>query len=147
MNILEQTEHQDKKDNKAHFLHLVQVALADGVIDESELLLLHSYGKKMGFTDPEIDELIKSAPTAEYNPPYELQKRFEQVYRIAKMILADNKIDESEMALIHKIALKSGFQPQEIDFIIPFLIDGVQKRIDDEDLFEDYAKKRKRQNF
>lgn len=143
MNIFEHFEHQGKKQDKEHFLHLVQVALADGIIEQSELHLLHQYGRKMGFTDPEIDVLIKSSAESAFNPPYELEKRFEQVYGIAKMVLADGNIDESEMDLLNKIAIKSGFQEQEISILIPFLIVGIKKGLDDEDLFEEYLKKKR----
>ena len=80
MNILEHFDHQSKKQDKEHFLNLIQVALADGKIDHAETEMLHRVGRKMGFTDPEVDQLIKSTGKSAYSPSYELFKRFEQVY-------------------------------------------------------------------
>jgi hypothetical protein len=131
------------KENKEHFIHLVQVALADGVVEQSELNLLHHFGHKMGFTEPEIDALIKSSAESAFNPPYELEKRFDQLYRIVKMVFANGNVDENDMDLVNNIALKSGFQPQEISVLIPYLIVGIKKGLDDEDLFEEYLKKKR----
>lgn len=145
MNTLEQFDHQNKKQDKAHFTHLIQVALADGNVDETEKEMLHRLGKKMGFTDPEMDNLIESTKNAMFVPPYELYKRFEQVYDIVKMILADGKIENSEMRLATNLALKSGFNEKEIPGLLILLIDGIRKGEDEEDLFEVYKKKRVQQ--
>jgi len=56
MIISEHFEHQGKKQDKEHFLNLIQVALADGVIDNSEMEMLHRFGHKVGFTEVEIND-------------------------------------------------------------------------------------------
>jgi hypothetical protein len=55
MNYLDHFDHEDKKQDKQHFMHLIQVALADGKIDQKESEMLHRFGRKRGFTNPEID--------------------------------------------------------------------------------------------
>jgi len=85
MNILNFFDHPGKIQNKEYFVHLVRIAKADDNISNSELELLHRIGKKLGFTDPEIDNLIATTDKSDYIPPYELSKRFEQVYEIVKM--------------------------------------------------------------
>lgn len=143
MSILEQFDHQGKKQDKEHFMHLLQIALADGNIDEKESEMLHRYGKKMGFTDPEIDNLISSSSKSTYIPPYEYSKRFEQVYDFVKIILADDIIDENEIRFASFFASKSGFKEIEIPKLLEHLIKGIKMGIDDEDLFESYKKIRK----
>ena len=140
MNILEHLDHHDKKQNKDHFMDLIQVALSDGVIDQKELEMLHRFGRKMGFTDLETDDLIEATTKAVYNPPYEFFKRFEQVYNIVKMILADDVIDKNEMRLANSFATKLGFSEIEIPKLLFLLINGIKEGKDDEDLFEAYKK-------
>lgn len=142
MNTLEQFDHPNKLQDKAHFIHLIQVAMADGKVDETEKEMLQRLGRRMGFTDPEMDDLIESTKNSMFVPPYELSKRFEHVYDIVKMILADGKIDNSEMRLATNLALKSGFLEQEIPGLLILLIDGIRKGKDEEDLFEAFKKKR-----
>lgn len=141
MSILEHFDHPDKKQDKEHFMHLIQVAMADGKIDEIELKMLHRLGKNMGFTDPEIDNLLESSRKSTYIPPYELAKRFEQLYSIVKMVLADHKIDNTEMRMASGLALKSGFAEGEIPALLSLLINGIREGEDEEDLFKQYKKK------
>lgn len=141
MSLLEHFDHPDKKQDKEHFIHLIQVALADGKIDETELTALKKLGKHMGLTDPEIDSLLESAKGSVYYPPYELSKRFEQLYGIVKIVLADGRIKENEMLVASRLALKSGFAEAEIPAILSLLIDGIKKGEDEEELLKVYKRK------
>jgi uncharacterized tellurite resistance protein B-like protein len=143
MKTLEHFDHQSKKDDKEHFTHLVQVALADGTIDNSELKMLHRFGFKVGLTEPEIANLIESTSKSAYNQPYELSVRFEQVYDIVKMSLADRIIDKKEMHLVNNLATKTGFPENEIPNLLANLIRGIKEGINEEELFETYKKIRK----
>jgi uncharacterized tellurite resistance protein B-like protein len=142
MKLLDHFDHESKKQDKEHFKHLIQVALADGTIDESESKLLHRIGKNMGFTEPEIDDLLDVTKKSAYIPPYELAKRFEQIYTIIKMVLADGTIDNNEMRMATSLALKSGFEENEIPSLLALLIGGIKNGDDEEDLFTRYKKQR-----
>jgi hypothetical protein len=138
MNTHEHFEHQIKKDAREHFLHLIQIALADGIIDITEIEMLNRFGHKLGFPQHEIDYLIESTRKSAYNPPYELSKRFEQVYEIVKMVLANGVIDKGEMQLANNFAAKSGFPGNEIPRLLALLIRGIKEAKDHDELFEDY---------
>lgn len=141
MSLLEHFDHPDRKQNKEHFMHLIQVALVDGVIEDFELKMLTRLGKNMGLTDPEIDNLMESTTNSAYYPPYELAKRFEQFYGIIKMVLADGKVEDAEMRLASSLALKSGFADAEIPALLTLLINGIENGEDEDDLFKIYRKK------
>ncbi|MHC1703932.1 MAG: hypothetical protein AB9846_08490 [Tenuifilaceae bacterium] len=143
MNILEHFDHAEKKQEKEHFINLIQVAMADGLIDQSESAMLHRFGRKMGFTDSEIDELIELSRKHSYNPPYEFQKRFEQAYDIVKMVLADGVIDKNEMRIANSYATKLGFSESEIPGLMVLLISGIRQGQDEEYLFEQYKKEKR----
>jgi uncharacterized tellurite resistance protein B-like protein len=143
MSHLENFDHPLKKQNKEFFVHLVKIAMADGIIWPAELELLHQMGRKLGFTEPEIKNLIDTAAKQDYNPPYELSKRFEQLYDIVKMTLADGQIDNHEMRLANGFAAKSGFKESEIPALLVMIMRGIKEGKDEEDLFEVYKKTRK----
>jgi hypothetical protein len=143
MNILEHFDHFDKNQDKEHFMNLVQVAMADGKIHLTESQMLHRFGRKMGFTDPEIELLIELSCKTVFNPPYELSKRFEQTYDIVKMILADDFIDKNEMRLAINMASKAGFNDSEIPGLLSLLVNGIIQGKDEEVLFEEYKKQRR----
>lgn len=141
MKLLEHFDHPEKRQDKEHFKHLIQIALADGIIRDSEMAMLQRLGKNMGFTDPEIDDLLATANNLAYNPPYELEKRFDQLYGIIKMVLADGNIDSNQMRLASVIAIKSGFVNDEIPALLELLLNGIEKGDDEEHLFRVYKTK------
>ncbi|MDP2338868.1 MAG: hypothetical protein Q8N05_20940 [Bacteroidota bacterium] len=142
MNILEYFDHTEKKQDKEHFIHLIQIALADGVFQETEREMLLRFGRKLGFTAPEIDDLFEATKKSAYIPPYEFSKRFGQLYDVVKMVYADGKIDNNEMRLATGIALKSGFVEQELPVLLALLINGIKNGEDEDDLFDLYKKRR-----
>jgi uncharacterized tellurite resistance protein B-like protein len=143
MNISDYFDHPIKKQNIEYFVHLVRIAKADDIVSNSEMRLLHRIGSKLGLTDPEIDKLIESTGKSDFIPPYELSKRFDQVYEIVKMTMADGVVDENEMRLARGFAIKSGFSESEIPNLLDMLIRGIKEGKDEEDLFEGYKKERK----
>ena len=143
MDTFDISDHSLKKQNTEYFVHLVRIAMADDFLSNPELTLLHGTGKMMGLSDQEIDRLIETTGKSDYIPPYELSKRFEQVYGIVKMTLADGIIDKNEMRLATSFAIKSGFSENEIPKLLLLLIDGIKQGSDEEELFEVYKKERK----
>ncbi len=105
--------------------------------------MLKRIGKNLGFTEPEIDNLIATTGHNYYEPPYELSKRFDQVYEIVKMTLADGAINNREMRLASGFAVQSGFSESEIPKLLVLLISGIKQGKDEETLFEIYKKERK----
>ncbi|NMC36926.1 MAG: hypothetical protein GYA41_01220 [Bacteroidales bacterium] len=130
-----------KRVNKEHFIHLVQVSRADGKILPAELELLHKEGRKFGLTDPEIDRIIEEESKRHYDPPYSLNEKFNQLYNIVEMILADDNVSEGEMKLINRYAIEAGFTDKTIPKLIDLLIKGVREDKDEEILLKEFRKK------
>jgi uncharacterized tellurite resistance protein B-like protein len=143
MSLSHNFDHPIKKQNREYFVHLVRIAKSDDVISNPEKELLHRIGRKLGLTDPEIDNLVLTTDKSDYIPPYELSKRFDQVYEIVKMTMADGTIDRNEMRLARAFAVKSGFNDSEIPKLLDMLSNGIIEGKDEEDLFDVYKKQRK----
>lgn len=135
MTVLNYFDHHDKKASKEHFLHLILVANADGVIDKSELELLHRMGKHVGLTDPEIDEIIQKKDSKSFVPPYELEKRFHQLYDIVAMALADGVLYKNEISMFKKLAIASSFNENDTDRLLNLLVNGIKYKKSEEELF------------
>jgi len=129
-----------KKVNKEAFINLVQVSKIDGKIQKKELELLHREWKKFGLTEPEIDHLITNERDHQYHPPYSLEEKFDHIYNLAEMILADCEVTESEKKVIKKFAIESGFEYSKIDKLIDVLIEGVKSNYEEERLFRKFKK-------
>jgi len=141
MNFSDFITHHGKRVNKEAFLHLIQVSRTDKNISKQEYELLHKEGRKFGLTDPEIDRLIASERDHHYHQPYSLQEKFEHLYQVAQMILADEVVDESERRMIRKFAIEAGFNDKTIEKLIDLLLKGVKNNESEEDLLKEFRKK------
>jgi uncharacterized tellurite resistance protein B-like protein len=133
------TDH-GKRVNKEHYINLIHVSKIDGEISLSEMEMLHKEGRKFGLTDPEIDKLIESESMNYYNSPYSLSDKFDHLYNVAGMILADNVITDSENRIIRRFAIEAGFSDQVVDKIIDLLFDGIRNNESEESLFKKFKK-------
>ena len=140
MNFSDFITNHGKRVNKEAFIHLVRVSKTDGKINKEELDLLHKEGKKFGLTDPEIDKLIHSEKGHDYIPPYSLEEKFDHLFNIAEMILADEVVKEKEMKMIRRFAIEAGFENSKIDSIISLLLEGIKNNTSEEELFKKFRK-------
>jgi uncharacterized tellurite resistance protein B-like protein len=140
MNFSDFITNSGKRISKEHYIHLVQVSKIDGKIKPSELELLHKEGRKFGLTDPEIDKLIETESKHHYNPPYSLREKFEHLYNVAEMILADELITESEKRIIKRFAIEAGFSDKTIAKLLDLLFTGIKDGQDEDKLFHVFKK-------
>jgi uncharacterized tellurite resistance protein B-like protein len=134
MNFSDFITNHGKRVNNEHFIHLIQVSKIDGKINPTELEMLHKEGRKFGLTDPEIDKLITSETQNTYHPPFSLKEKFEHLYNVAGMILADDLIKESERRMIRRFAIEAGFSDKAIDKLIDLLFEGIKNNESEESL-------------
>jgi len=140
MNFSDLITSHGKRVTKDAFIYLVQVSRIDGKIGEEELELLHKEGKKFGLTDPEIDKLIHAERDHHYHAPYALEEKFEHLYNIAEMILADDVVKEKEKKIMKRFAIEAGFDFSKIDGLLDIVLEGIKKDIPEEELFKQFRK-------
>ena len=133
------TDH-GKRVNKEHYIHLIQVSKVDGVISPVEMEMLHKEGRKFGLTDPEIDKLIDMEIHQTYHSPYSLNEKFEHLYNVAEMILADDVITENETRMIRRFAIEAGFSDKAIDKLLNLLFEGIKNNESEESLLKRFKK-------
>ena len=121
---------------KQHYLNLIEVFKIDGKVNPAELALLQKEGRKFGLTEPEIDRLISQTSYSSYHAPYSLDEKFEQLYNVAEMVLADDTVTDNELRLLRKFATEVGFDDRAIDILRDVLIGGIRNHESEEVLFE-----------
>ncbi len=132
--------HNGKRVCKEYYIHLVQVSKADGKIGPKELEFLHKEGRKFGLTDPEIDHLIENEKDHQYTPPYSLAGKFNHLFNIAEMILADEVVTDEEKRMIRKFAIEAGFDDSMVQTIVDHLLQGIEAGKDEETLLREYRR-------
>ena len=141
MNFSDFITHNGKRVNKEAFIHLVQISRTDKTVSREEITLLHKEGRKFGLTDPEIDSLIHAQRGHHYHPPYSLDEKFEHLFQVAQMILADEVVKESELKMIRKFAIEAGFSDKTIEKLIELLFEGIRKNKSEEELLKEFRKR------
>ena len=138
MEIISFSDHSILKQNMEYFAFHVRIALSDGMISTAESELLFNIGNKLGFSASDVNNLIETTRRTDDVSPCEFSKRFEQVYDIVKMTLADGAIDKNEIRIATGFAIKSGFDENEIPGLLLLLINGLKKGKTAPELLEIY---------
>ncbi|MGB8491626.1 MAG: hypothetical protein WCE64_11275 [Bacteroidales bacterium] len=141
MNLSDFIKSNGKRISMEHCIRLVQVSQADGKIAPAEHELLQKEGRKFGLTDPEIEMIIEREAKHHYDPPYSLADKFEQLYNIAEMILADEIVTEGEKKLLRRFAIEAGFGDKAIEGLIDLLLNGIANGEDEDKLFREFREK------
>lgn len=140
MNNLNSSNQKINKQNVDYFVQLVHIAIANSIISDSEMELLHRMGKKLGINDLEIDALIEKTLELDYVPPEKLSTRFEKVYGFVKMTMVDGNMDKNEMQLVNGFIKKAGFPESDIPDLLLLLIQGIRQKKNVDELFKFYLK-------
>ncbi|HEX2969956.1 MAG TPA: hypothetical protein VHO46_12725 [Bacteroidales bacterium] len=138
MNFTDFVTHHGKRVNKEYFISLIQVSRTDGKIAPAELELLYKEGRKFGLTEPEIEKLISSESENVYHAPYSLHEKFEHLYNVAVMVLADDEVTEKERKMLRRFAIEAGFRDNVIESLIDLLLKGIEKNESEDELFDKF---------
>ena len=140
MNHLNSSYQKVDQQNADYFVQLVHIAIANNIISDSEMELLHRMGKKLGINDLEIDTLIEKTLELDYVPPEKLSARFEKAYGFVKMIMADGNMDKNEMQIVNGFIVKACFPENDIPNLLLLLIKGIRQNKNVDELFKLYLK-------
>lgn len=125
MSVLDFIFNSKKKKGKEHLRNLMNMAMADGVLDDTEYEFLKNIALKYDIPVSEVDKLkIEISKQTGYTFEKSLNK-FEQIYDLIKMMMADNHIDKREMQMCKVFAKKIGFAPQHVDELVDSVIQNI----------------------
>ena len=103
--------------------------LADGIIDARELETLYKIGiEQYQLTQEEITSVIRDAGTSLILPT-SLKGKVQFLYNLATIALADGVVDEEELALLKKYTVRMGFEKENVEGIVNYLISSAKDNI------------------
>lgn len=124
-----------KKDKKHHdyFKLLVAIAHKDGNLDKSEVAVLCNIGNRLGLGTNLIQELI-NGHREHYimELPTEPGQKFDQLFDLISIMLADNKILDEEVDFCVRIATKMNFNPHIVGTLVRRILMGIEHGDDKE---------------
>ena len=131
-------ENEQAKKIKGHLLNLAALAKADGHIDAREMNFIIAVGKKNGINSTEVQSLVSGSKGIENGDlPTNDSERFDQIFDLVDMMLADGVVDETEMDFCIMMAEKLGFRKAIVGVLVRKISQGVKdglprERIKDE---------------
>lgn len=103
------------KQEIGHFASVVKIAKSDGIIAEGEQKLLDRAAKKLHIDETEYAEILKNPEKFPVNPPASYDERIERLYRLTKMVFADEHIDKEQITLMQKTAVALQFPTDNVE--------------------------------
>lgn len=103
------------KQEKGHFASIVKIAKANGVISDGEQKLLDRAAKKLHINQIEYAEILTSPEKFPVNPPISYDERIERLYRLTRMVFADDHVHKDQVILMQKIAIALHFPTDNVE--------------------------------
>lgn len=119
-------ESEQTKRIKSHILNLGALAKIDGHVDSAEMNYIIAIGKKNGLRQDEVRSLLANANSAKFEMPANDSERFDQIYDLVEMMLADGIVDDNEMDFCVEMAEKLGFKQAIVGVLVRNISLGVK---------------------
>ena len=130
-------ENEQAKKIKGHLLNLAALAKADGHIDAREMNFIVAVGKKNGMSSSDVQALVSGAKEDSTDLPTNDSERFDQIFDLVDMMLADGVVDETEMDFCIMRAEKLGFRKAIVGVLVRKISQGVKDGIPRERIKEE----------
>lgn len=102
------------------------MVLADGIVAAPELEMLYRIGiEQYGVRPEEINEALIERGSS-FVVPDSLEERLLLIYNLSRIAWADGELDDSEKSLLTKYVLRMGFEKDNVDFIVKYMLDSVE---------------------
>ncbi|MHC2990930.1 hypothetical protein OB13_04780 [Pontibacter sp. HJ8] len=119
-------ESEEIKKLKSHITNLGALAKVDGHLDPSEMNFIISIGQKHGMKAQDVRGLISNMDRVKTQLPTNDSERFDQIYDLVEMMLADGIVDENEMEFCINMAARLGFRKAIVGVLVRKISMGVK---------------------
>ncbi|MFY7670677.1 TerB family tellurite resistance protein [Tenacibaculum sp. MEBiC06402] len=124
------------KQEIGHFASVVKMALIDNTITEGEQKLLDRTAKNLNISEEEYKTILKNPSAYPLNPPVGYDESIERLYRLTKMIFADDEVSKDQVILMRKIATALSFPMDNVEKVCDEAIHLVMNDNDLDDFTE-----------
>lgn len=119
-------ESEEIKRLKSHITNLGALAKIDGHLDPAEMQFIVSIGRKNGMRPKDVRDLLAGTENITPQLPLNDSERFDQIYDLVEMMLADGIVDETEMGFCINMAARLGFKETIVGVLVRKISTGVK---------------------
>ncbi len=103
---------------KEHFINLVAVAFADGILRDEELNVLKDKAIEYGIAQKDVEEILKHKDKLEFIVPINDYEKEEQLINAVYMTMIDGEIHPKEYDLCLRIARRLDLDEKYLNKLI-----------------------------
>ena len=118
-------EYQYLKHKENHLKNMVALAAIDGHIHEDEIAYLYKIGEKYQLKPEQIQHILDHQEEIELEIPEPHHQKVALLYDLVGMMMADDIIEEAELAYCKKMFRRFGYKDKLIDEMIQLYQQGV----------------------
>jgi uncharacterized tellurite resistance protein B-like protein len=118
-------EHQKLSFRKNYMRNLIQLASADGHLDETEIQVLYEIAAKRNLKDWQLKELLADKTPFEVFIPDSFLNKMNLLFDLMRLIYADGVVDEKEIAYIRFILSAFNLSPSVISELFVLFQNGI----------------------
>ena len=118
MSLLNIFESDKDGKRKSHIKNLISVALADGHLADEEWTLLTRVASRLGMSMEDIQNVRNNPDEVKFVAPKKYDEKMQQVNDLVSVMMVDGDVDQEELNLCKKIALKLDLLPRVINDLI-----------------------------
>jgi uncharacterized membrane protein YebE (DUF533 family) len=130
-------ENEQTKKIKSHIVNLAALAKADGHIDEREMNFIVAVGRKNGLRPADVRSVVANSGSVGLLLPDNDSERFDQIFDLVDMMLADGVVDDHEMEFCINMACKLGFRKAIVGVLVRKISLGVKDGLPREQIKEE----------
>ena len=120
-------ESKEKKKVKSHLVNLAALANSDGSMHDKEREFLEKLAGKNGIDKEALSGLLRNTKSHQLVIPDNNSERFDQIFDLVQMMLADGILEDSEMELCQQIAVKFGIRKPASGILIRKIAAGIKE--------------------
>ena len=109
---------QGKATGKSHIRNLIEMAAADGNLDNLEADLLRDIGKRNGISERQIDDIRKNPGAVAFLVPNDSREKFGQLFDLVRMMSIDKNVHQEEQKLCNVFAVKFGYKRENVQELV-----------------------------
>lgn len=114
---------------ESHLRNLILMANSDNSISKSEIEAIYEIGIKRGISRDRIKSILRDTKEIELFIPDNGHDKFEQIYDLVIVMLADGVIEDYEMNFCTNIANKFGFRKTISALIVIRITQGIKEKL------------------
>jgi len=94
------------------------MAIVDGQVDGSEQELIKGLSKKYGVSNRQLEKIRKDPDAIEFVMPEDENEKFEELYELVHMMVADKYMEFPEINLCIVFAKRFGYNPENAQELV-----------------------------